>query len=155
MASTLAELVRKRFTIVSFFLFCGFVLHAYYLYETDRGFDGEPVEPFAAPSFLFSTVFHFVNFIFALTLAANWNLQFKLSPRFRPGMVIKYVFWLNGLLTVFSGIAAYLFIFEFRTGIIWFPIVLFAADLIPLLVSMSVRYAIEEDVKKRKVCEFC
>ncbi len=88
-------------------------------------------------SFITALILHIIAVFFSFTLAMGWNLQFKVSFRFRPGMLIKYIFWITGLLTF------------------WPLLAHFAFDFAALIISMTVRYAIDEDVKKRKICEFC
>ncbi len=106
-------------------------------------------------SFITALILHIIAVFFSFTLAMGWNLQFKVSFRFRPGMLIKYIFWITGLLTVHSGITAYLLVIE-KTNLSFWPLLAhFAFDFAALIISMTVRYAIDEDVKKRKICEFC
>lgn len=159
MATPIAILVRKRFWLVLIFQGIAGAVFIWLFVKLFLIGAGDIPVAFSWPFvFLVSlsviVLFHAISIIFSFTLAIGWNLQFKLSFRLRQGMLIKYIFWLSGLFTVYSGILAYLYVLENKPRI-WFLLIPFIADLLALITGMTVRYAIEDDAKKRKVCEFC
>jgi hypothetical protein len=83
----------------------------------------------------------------------KWDFR-KISMKLRSGVMIKYTFWGMGIMTIVSAIPSYLLFVE-QQNYTWPVLIYFVLSLASLIIMMSLRYSIEEDSKKRGVCEFC
>lgn len=78
----------------------------------------------------------------------------KIWIRLRPGVVLRVIYWIAALSNIFSAAFTYILFAELRE-FNWYVAIYFALNLIVLLMCISIRYAIDADMKIRKVCEFC
>ena len=144
MASELAQIVHRRYGLAALLLA---INSGFSIWFAVLNFQNGKV------LWIISALLNGTIALMALAVAQRWNLQNILSS-LRVGKVIKIVFWLTGLLTIDSGVVTYVVLIE-QKNFFWPLLVFLIVHLLALLISMTVRYAIEDDVKKRKVCEFC
>lgn len=142
----IAKIVHRRFAIVGLFYL---VLSVFSLYEVSfqSTIQGWKV------GWAIVLTGCLIELLVSLGVAKKFDFQ-KIHVRLRSGVVIKLSFWLTILLAIGFGLATYVLFVEWK--IYFWPILIaFILLLITLFISMSVRYAIDEEVKKSKVCEFC
>lgn len=146
METPIAKTVHRRFAVVGLFYL---LLSLFSLYEVSfpSTIQGWKVG--------WAIVFTgcLIELLVSLGLAKKFDFQ-KISMKFRPGNVIKLSFWLTILLTIDAGLGSYYVFLELQ-WYFWPLLVSFVLLLIVLFITMSVRYAIDDEVKKSKVCEFC